>query len=290
LPDAGIAKLKTKVFVSPSLTFENNISGTFSPTSSTLIIGERDAVLVDAQHLRSDVKALGDLIEQTGKRLTTIYVTHGHADHWYGIGELTRRFPTARAVATAGTLDYINKTKDYAAKQWRTMFGDRVVDANLLPEIVSGPLSLEGHELRIVEVGQGDIENSTVLHIPAIDAVIAGDVVYNKIHMMVGLGGPKEWALWLDSIDQIEKLKPKMIVAGHKKADMPDTHAQRIIDESRSYIQTFAEASEKAENERALTDAMTAKFPDFGNVSTLLFSAKQYLAKQQQQRLGRLPK
>ena len=93
--------LQAKVFVGETHHFEDD-SGTFSPTSSTLIMGETDAVLVDAQHIRSDVHALSDMIAQTGKRLTTIYVTHDHADHWYGIGQLVRRFPSARAVTTAG--------------------------------------------------------------------------------------------------------------------------------------------------------------------------------------------
>lgn len=272
------SNLAIKVYVSPSHKLDST-PGTFSPTSSTLIIGERDAVLVDAQHMRADVEALSGLIEQSGKNLTTIYITHGHADHWYGVGELLRRFPTARAVTTAGVVDYIGKTQVQTAKQWRAMFGDRAVNPTAMPEIVSGPLSLEGQELRIIEVGQGDIENSTVLYIPSIDTVVAGDVVYNKIHMMVGLGGPKEWALWLDSIDKIEKLKPRAIVAGHKKPELPDTDAHRIIEESRSYIKLFADISKTATTERELVEAMTAKFPEFGNVGTLFFSAKLLFAR-----------
>jgi len=239
-------------------------------------VGERDAVLVDAQHIKKDVNALGDMIESTGKRLTTIYVTHGHADHFYGIGELIHRFPMARAVATAGVVEYIEKDKDRAIQAWQRMFGDRVVRTDISPTAVSGSIELEGNELRIVEVGQGDIEPSTVLHIPTIDTVVAGDVVYNKIHMMIGLTGPKEWELWIDSIDQIEKLKPKMIVAGHKRPEMPDTDGARILEESRAYIRTFAEASKTAANAEALIQAVSAKYPEFVNLWTLQYSAQSY--------------
>ena len=107
---SGGSILQAKVFVGETHRFEDD-SGTFSPTSSTLITGETDAVLVDAQHIRSDVRALSDMIAKTGKRLTTIYVTHGHADHWYGIGQLVRRFPSARAVTTAGVIEYIEKNR-----------------------------------------------------------------------------------------------------------------------------------------------------------------------------------
>jgi glyoxylase-like metal-dependent hydrolase (beta-lactamase superfamily II) len=267
--------LELKVYIGPTQTFETGW-GTFSPTTSTLIMGERDAVLVDAQHIKSDVRALGDMIEQTGRRLTTIYLTHAHADHWYGIGELTQRFPGSRAVATADVLAHIDKDKANAAQSWKAMFGDRVVSADVLPTAVDGGLELEGHELRIVEVGQGDIEDCTVLHVPAIDAVIPGDIVYNKVHMMLGLTTPPQWDLWLDSIDRIEAMAPKIVVAGHKRAEMPDTDVQRQLDESRAYIRTFAKASQAAANEQALVEAMMAGFPDFGNLWTLQFSARSF--------------
>ncbi len=94
-PSTDAADLSAKVFIGPFLPFEQG-KGTFAATTSTLVCGSSEAVLIDAQHIRSDVAALGDLIERTGRRLTTIYVTHGHADHWYGAGELVARFPEAR--------------------------------------------------------------------------------------------------------------------------------------------------------------------------------------------------
>jgi glyoxylase-like metal-dependent hydrolase (beta-lactamase superfamily II) len=135
-------------------------------------------MLTDAQHIRSDVAALGDLIEQTGRRLTTIYVTHGRADHWNGAGELLARFPGARAVSTPGVVDYIKQSAERAAWQWSALFGDRAADPTAIPDALdSTQLALEGAELRIVEVGQGVIAPSTVVHIPAIDTVVTGDVV-----------------------------------------------------------------------------------------------------------------
>jgi glyoxylase-like metal-dependent hydrolase (beta-lactamase superfamily II) len=269
------------VYIGPTQVFETGW-GTFSPTTSTLIIGRKDVVLVDAQHIKSDVRALGDMIAKTDKRLTTIYLTHAHADHWYGIGELTHRFPTAQAVATRGVVAYIDRDKENATRAWKDMFGDRVISADVLPKVVEGPLDLEGHELHIVEVGQGDIEDCTVLHVPAIDAVIPGDIVYNKCHMMLGLTTPEQWELWLNSIEQIEKMSPKILVAGHKRPDMPDDEPQRMLDESRDYIHAFSKTAQSAANEQALVGAMIARFPDWANVWTLQFSARQYFAQQRQ--------
>jgi glyoxylase-like metal-dependent hydrolase (beta-lactamase superfamily II) len=278
-PLAGAADLRAEVFIGPFLPFERG-KGTFAATTSTLVFGASEAVLIDAQHIRSDVTALGDLIERTGRRLTTIYVTHGHADHWYGAGELVARFPGARLVATPPVVEYIHQAADVEAQQWAAMFGDRVVKPTAVPEALNGlTLELEGYELRIVEVGQGDIRPSTVVHIPAIEAVVAGDVVYNQIHAMLGLSGPREWERWIESVDAVEKLSPQMIVCGHKKPESSDREVDRMLDETRTYISDFAEGAQSLNSAEELIGLMKSKYPDFGNNWTLHFSAQSWFSR-----------
>jgi glyoxylase-like metal-dependent hydrolase (beta-lactamase superfamily II) len=278
-PLAGAADLRAEVFIGPFLPFERG-KGTFAATTSTLVFGASEAVLIDAQHIRSDVTALGDLIERTGRRLTTIYVTHGHADHWYGAGELVARFPGARLVATPPVVEYIHQAADVEAQQWAAMFGDRVVKPTAVPEALNGlTLELEGYELRIVEVGQGDIRPSTVVHIPAIEAVVAGDVVYNQIHAMLGLSGPREWERWIQSVDAVEKLSPQMIVCGHKKPESSDREVDRMLDETRTYISDFAEGAQSLNSAEELIGLMKSKYPDFGNNWTLHFSAQSWYSR-----------
>jgi glyoxylase-like metal-dependent hydrolase (beta-lactamase superfamily II) len=278
-PSAGAADLRAEVFIGPFLPFERG-RGTFAATTSTLVCGSSEAVLIDAQHLSTDVAALGDLIERTGRRLTTIYVTHGHADHWYGAGELVARFPGARVVATAPVLEYINQESEVQAQQWSAMFGDRVAKPTAVPEALDGlTLELEGYELHIVEVGQGDIRPSTVVHIPAIDAVVAGDVVYNQIHAMLGLSGPSGWERWIQSVDAVEKLSPQMIVCGHKKPESSDREVDRMLDETRSYISDFAAGAQSLDSAAELIGLMKSKYPDFGNNWTLHFSANAWFSR-----------
>jgi glyoxylase-like metal-dependent hydrolase (beta-lactamase superfamily II) len=278
-PSAGAADLRAEVFIGPFLPFEGG-GGTFAATTSTLISGSSEAVLIDAQHIRTDVAALGDLIERKGRRLTTIYITHGHADHWYGAGELLSRFPGARVVATTPVLEYINQAAEVEGQQWSAMFGDRVVKPTAVPEALDGlTLELEGYELQIVEVGQGDIAPSTVVHIPAIDTVVAGDVVYNQIHAMLGLSGPRGWERWLQSLDAIEKLDAQMIVAGHKKPESSDREVSRMMDETRSYISDFANGAQSLDSAEELVQLMKSKYPDFGNRWTLHFSAQSWFSR-----------
>jgi glyoxylase-like metal-dependent hydrolase (beta-lactamase superfamily II) len=271
--------VRADVFIGPFLPFEQG-GGTFAATTSTLVSASSEAVLIDAQHIRTDVAALAEFIGRTGKRLTTIYVTHGHADHWYGAGDLLAAFPDARVVATAPVVEYINQAGEAEAQQWTAMFGERVAEPSVVPQTLEGlAIDLEGHELRIVEVGQGDIQPSTVVHIPDLDAVVAGDVVYNQIHAMLGLSGPSGWKRWIQSLDAIEQLSARTIVAGHRQPESSDYEAGRMLDETRSYISDFAEGAERLDSADELVALMKSKYPDFGNRWTLHFSAQSWFGR-----------
>ena len=254
--------------------------GTFSPTTSTLLVGRSESMLVDAQYIDSDIAALGDLIESTGTKLTTIYVTHAHADHYLGIGALLERFPGAQPVATPGVVEAIKATLDVQAGQWSALFGDAAVKPTVLPEpMAADVIELEGAELRVIEVGQGDIRPSTVLHVPAIDTVVAGDVIYNQIHAMLGLSGPDDWRDWIASVNQVERLRPATIVAGHKKPEASDQAVEEMIDGTRSYISDFAEAAQSAKDADELVAMILAKYETLGNPWMLKFSARAWFAR-----------
>jgi glyoxylase-like metal-dependent hydrolase (beta-lactamase superfamily II) len=267
-------QLRTHVFTGAARDFGRH-GQTFSPTTSTLVTGDVEAVLVDAQFIAAEVSALGDLIEQTGKKLTAIYITHAHADHYFGLGQLTSRFPGARPVTTAPVLDSIIATFDGQVEQWRAMFGDDNAEPTVLPAPLDGDvIELEGQELRVIEVGQGDIAPSTVVHVPSIDAVIAGDVAYNRIHAMLALSGPEQWQAWIDSLDRIERLAPKTIVAGHKRPEAGDDDVAAILDGTRDYIRDFRAAVAGSTSADEVVEIMQAKYDGYGNLTTLVVSAR----------------
>ena len=271
--------VRAVVYTSPTHQLADG-RGTFSPTTSTLLVGRAEAVLIDAQYMRSDVVALGDLIEETGRRLTSIYITHGHADHYFGIGELVERFPGAQPLATAGVLGYIEETLELQRGQWEAMFGAAAVHPSVLPEaLASDAIDLEGTELRVIEIGQGDILPSTVVHLPAIDTVVSGDVVYNGIHPMLGLSGPEGWANWIESINRVEALEASTIIAGHKLPDASDQAVAAMIQGTRSYIADFATAAARASDARELVGLMLDKYRDLGNPWTLKFSAHAWFSR-----------
>jgi glyoxylase-like metal-dependent hydrolase (beta-lactamase superfamily II) len=274
MPAAIGTQLRAQVFTAAAREFGRH-GQTFSPTTSTLVTGERDAVLIDAQYARSEVTALGDLVERTGKRLTTIYITHGHADHYLGIGQLLTRFSTARAVAAPSVVASIEATLQSQLRQWQAMFGGEAADEVVLPDALDRDMiELEGNELRVIEVGQGDIAPSTVVHIPRIATVVAGDVVYNRIHPMLALSRPPQWEEWIASVDQIAALGASTIVAGHKRPDASDEDVATILAGTRDYICDFRDSVAASGTAEEVVEAMSAKYADYDNLTTLIVSAR----------------
>ncbi|MEV7661936.1 MBL fold metallo-hydrolase [Paenarthrobacter sp. NPDC089316] len=257
-------------------------TGKFSPTTATLISGATEVVLIDALYLKDDVQDLGDLIERTEKKLTTIYVTHDHADHYLGSGPLLERFPDAKYVALPGVIESMKQTKEIQAEQWRMLFGDAHVAPGPLPEPLEGDtLFVDGSPVRIIEVKQADIHPTSIVHVPEIDVVIAGDSIYNEIHQMLGLSAPEEWKDWLATVDTIESLQPRMIVAGHRRPDGDDFAVDTMIAKTRTYIHDFTAAFEVAKDADELVAIMRGKYPEYGNLWTLEFSAASAMARRQ---------
>jgi glyoxylase-like metal-dependent hydrolase (beta-lactamase superfamily II) len=206
----------------------------FSPVTSTLILGERDAVLVDPPLTRAQTAQVGDWVADRGKNLIAIYSTHGHGDHWFGTAALLERFPGATAYATAGTIEQMHH-QAAARERWDLTFPGQIADLKVVARLVpSMGLALEGHRLQPIEVGHTDTDATTVLYLPSIGLVAAGDVAYNGVHqyLLEGAGGGFEQ--WLAAIDRVESLRPLAVVAGHKNRDLPDDPA--ILDQTRRYL------------------------------------------------------
>ena len=276
---ASISPLRLEVFTSPAPALRGGL-GTFSPVTSTLILGERDAVLVDTQFTGAQVEALGDLVEASGRTLRAIYITHGHVDHYFGLGRLLARFPEARPVATRAVADHIAASRDAEILASEPLFDDLALPGDELPAALEEDvLWLEGHELRAIDVGQSDIAPSSVLHVPSLGAVVAGDVVYNGIHQVLALGGPEEWSAWIESIDRVERLEPRIVIAGHKLPDAPDDDVAGILDGSRAYIRDFAAAFASAGSADDVVATMSEKHPGRGNPTALMFSAMGAMAR-----------
>src|SRR5580704_13810723 len=206
----------------------------------TLIYGDRDAVLVDTFLSVQHSKELLDWVAESGKNLTTIYVTHAHGDHFFGLKLLLDKFPNAKAIATPSVVTAIQGQikPEYVNSFWEPRFPGQLPSQLAAPEVVKGDtFYLEGEELKVVELGHTDTSNTTALYVPSIGLVIAGDGVYNNTHLYLAECDEAAITGWLGALDKIEALHPKAVVAGHGVLD-PDS-SPRHIEETRRYLRDF---------------------------------------------------
>ncbi|GAA0930607.1 MBL fold metallo-hydrolase [Kribbella koreensis] len=204
----------------------------FSPLSTTLIFGEHDAVLVDPPMTIEQTERVGDWVEASGKNLRYVYATHGHGDHWFGTAPLLERFPGAVAYASAGTIAMMRQhgSPEFRAKLWDKLFPGQIPASPILATVPpDNRFELEGQELISVEVSHSDTDDTTVLHVPSIGLVVAGDVVYNGVHQYLSESADGGIDAWLAALETVEALQPASVVSGHKNranADSPETIAQ----------------------------------------------------------------
>jgi glyoxylase-like metal-dependent hydrolase (beta-lactamase superfamily II) len=154
------------------------------------------------------------------------------------------------------------------------MFGGDLLEATAWPEALDGDvLEIEGQQISLLELAQADVAPTSIGHVPSLDAIIAGDAVYNRVHPMLALTGPEEWEAWIESIDEVEALRPRTVVAGHKRRDARDDDIPAMIDGTRGYIRDFRAALAVSSDPVELFETMKAKYEEYGNPTTLFVSA-----------------
>ncbi len=246
----------------------------WSPTSSTLIYGDRDAVLVDALLTMDEGRALADWVAASGRNLTTIYITHGHGDHFFGASPVLERFPVARMVATPSVVARMREqVRDrWLDGSWRKRFPGQIAERPAIAEPLAGhTIDLEGEQLVAVELGHSDTDDTTALHVPSLGLVAAGDAVYNDVNLYLSEAGHGGIEGWFGALDSITSLQPSTVIAGHKRDGAEDS--QDNIEKTCRYLQDFDSAVQRTNSAEDLYDAMIECYPDRINRAVVWNSA-----------------
>jgi glyoxylase-like metal-dependent hydrolase (beta-lactamase superfamily II) len=260
---AGAPKLQVQVFTGTQDGFL---------VDATLVSGEKDAILIDADFTLADAHRTAAAILDAKKNLTTVYVTHAHPDHYFGLVVLKQAFPKAKLVALPATIAEIKKTWKPKVKQWQALYGNGITSQPIIPSPLAGnKLMLEGETLEVHGGVQGDEANNSYVWIPSAKTIIAGDTVYHGVHPWTAETNAAARAAWLKTLDELSALGATTVVAGHKDPKAKDD--QSGIDQTRAYLKAFDETLAASKTPEELESKMKAKYPDLQLEIILHFGA-----------------
>ena len=268
------SKLRADLHVTPLIPIATpkplpfGIPQTWSHMATTLIHGDREAVLVDPPLTRHQAHDLALWIKSVipSKTLTTVFITHGHGDHYFALGPLLHHFPHARAVATPATIEHMAQQEEpeFYASWWVASFPNDQL-SKPTPDLVK-PLSadltinLEGHKLQVVEAGHSDTHDSSFLHVPSLEMVVAGDICYNELHQwLVEATTAEKRAAWVAALNKIAALKPATVIASHKRPGAVD--GINNVYSTIAYIETFGKLKAESKSAEEQYKKMVEHYP-----------------------------
>jgi glyoxylase-like metal-dependent hydrolase (beta-lactamase superfamily II) len=241
------------------------------PTSSTLIYGDKDAVLVDAQLTTKASNELLEWVIESGKNVTYIYVTHAHGDHFFGSAPILERFPKAVLVATPEVVAKMSQetAPERLSGLWEKLFPGQIPPTLRVAEpLEQDYLELEGEKLVVVRTGHTDTDDTTTLWVPSIQLAVTGDAVYANTHPYLGeSGAASKRKEWVKALDTIAALQPKHVVGGHSDPSLP--FGLKAIEDTKTYLEDFEKLSAETKTAEELYARMMDIYPDRLNPGSL---------------------
>ena len=249
----GPNKLSTKVFFSDEKGFE---------VASVIVMGKTDAVLIDAQWTLSNAHRVIAEIAETGKVLKTIYVTHAHPDHYFGLGIIAEAFPSARITALASVARTINNQFFGKLEHWETVIGPTNVCRKTvtIEPLSQDYIELEGERIEIIADAMGDMKYNSVVWIPSIKTLYGSDVLFNQAHPFTCEVTAEERQQWIQDIEQLETMDAEVIIPGHQKPGMPFDNSSCTF--TKDYLIATEEVIAETNDEANFYYAMVQRFPE----------------------------
>jgi len=249
----GPNSLATKVFFSDESGFE---------VASVIVTGKTNAVLIDAQWTLSNAHRVIAEILETGKHLKTIYITHAHPDHYFGLGAIAEAFPEARLIALPAVARTINSQFFGKIEHWEKVIGPINVcrkTANIEP-LKGNYFELEGQRIEIIPEVVGDMMHNTVVWIPSIKTLYGSDVLFNQAHPFTCEVTAEERKQWIKDIERLEKMGAEVIIPGHQKPGMPFDSSSFTF--TKDYLIATDEEIANTKDVAGFYYAMVKRFPE----------------------------
>jgi len=230
-------------------------------TNSIIIEGTHEVMLVDAQLTKTNAEKVLQEIKATKKPLSIIYITHEHADHFLGLEVFKEAYPTARILANSHVVDRINKVYQEKIDKWKGILGSGATSHTVaISKYDDNFIGFENSKIEILRNLQGDTDENTMLWLPGQKTLIAGDVLFNDMHLYTAETDMAARKRWLNSLRKVRELKPALVIPGHSKVGAP-IDATSAVTFTEKYLLIFEEELKKAKEPDDLSTAMKEKFP-----------------------------
>jgi len=249
----GPNSLATKVFFSDESGFE---------VASVIVMGKTDAALIDTQWTLSNAHRVVAEILETGKYLKTIYLTHAHPDHYFGLGPVADAFPEARVLALPSVARTINNQFFGKIEHWEQVIGITNVPRKVvnIEPLTENYFELEGHRIEILPEIMGDLKYNTVVWIPSIKTLFGSDVLFNQAHPFTCEVTAEERQQWIRDIERLEKMEAEVVIPGHQKPGMPFDSSSYTF--TKDYLVATEEELSNTNDVAGFYYAMVKRFPD----------------------------
>lgn len=227
--------------------------------ASVIVSGKTDVALIDAQFTLEDAEKVAQQIKTSGKKLTTIYVSHGDPDFYFGLEVFKKYFPDVTVYAAPATVEHIKATAQKKLEVWGERLGKNITSNVILPQVLKGnSIDLEGQKFEII--GLEESPSRTFVWIPSIKAVIGGINVFGTtFHLwMADAQTAEARKQWISVLDKIESLQPTIVIPAHAKSESGfDLTAVR---HTKSYIQFYEEVLKANKTSETVIAALKAKY------------------------------
>lgn len=269
--------LTTSAFAAQAKTLElqtyNPGETSLFPVSSELVTGDKEAVLIDAQFEKKDANALIDMIKKSGKTLTTIYISHGDPDFYFGLQTLAAAYPQAKIVATQPTVDHIKATQNAKLQYWGPLMKDQAPTKIITPEVLQGnEITLEGQKLIIEDLNSASPDR-TYVWIPSLKAVVGGVLVSANQHIWTADTQTKaSRENWIKALDRMQALHPQTVVPGHYLGTPPKGDAAIVV--SRDYLKKFEQVLASQKTSAGVIREMRKAYQNLKDEESLNLGAK----------------
>jgi glyoxylase-like metal-dependent hydrolase (beta-lactamase superfamily II) len=257
---ASLAIAFTSLAAQPLTVKVYNADANSFHVNSTLVYGEKEAMVIDAGFTRADALRIAANVLDSGKRLATIYVSQADPDYYFGVEFLKEIFPQADVVTTPAVLQKLAPKVAGKLAFWGPKMGANAPRQPVLPRALEGnTLTLEGQAIEIRGT-QGLLAHRPYAWIPSIQAIVGNIGVFGNMHVWTAdTQTAAERAAWVAQLDEMAALKPALVVPSHMRAGTPvDASA---ISFTKDYLQTFEKQLGATANSADLIGAMKQAYP-----------------------------